>query len=110
MLFPNSGNQLRSNMDLWLDKHRIHPQRVSEFDDSALMKAFGKEGAGIFIAPTTIETEVELQYQVTAIGQTDEVKEYFYAISVERQVKNPVVSTILMESRRTLFAEKGAKD
>ena len=79
---------------------------IAEFDDSALMKAFGQEGAGIFIAPAVIEAEVELQYQVTAIGRVDEVKEHFYAISVERRVKHPVVSTVLKIARESLFADQ----
>jgi LysR family transcriptional activator of nhaA len=106
LLFPSSGNQLRSGIDLWLDKHRIHPRRIAEFDDSALMKVFGQEGAGIFIAPAAIEAEVEWQYQVTAIGRVDEVKEHFYAISVERQVKHPVISTVLKIARKSLFADE----
>ena len=51
--------------DQWLDKHRIRPRIVAGIDDSALMKAFGQDGAGIFIAPAAIEAEVERQYQVT---------------------------------------------
>jgi LysR family transcriptional activator of nhaA len=106
LLLPSSGNQLRSGIDKWLDKQRIHPRVVAEFDDSALMKAFGQEGAGIFIAPAAIEAEVEWQYQVTAIGRIDEVKEHFYAISVERRVLHPVVSIVLETARESLFADK----
>ncbi len=79
---------------------------IAEFDDSALMKAFGQEGAGIFIAPAAIKAEVEGQYQVTAIGQVDEVKEHFYAISVERQVTHPVVSAVVEAARESLFADE----
>jgi len=104
LLLPSSGNQLRSGIDQWLNKCRIHPRIVAEFDDSALMKAFGQEGAGIFIAPAVIEAEVERQYQVTAIGRIDEVKEHFYAISVERWVTHPVVSNVLQTARESLFA------
>ena len=106
LLLPSSGNQLRSGIDQWLDKHRIHPRIIAEFDDSALMKAFGQEGAGIFIAPAAIETEVERQFQVTAIGRVGEVKEHFYAISVERRVTHPVVSTLLETARESLFADE----
>jgi LysR family transcriptional activator of nhaA len=106
LLLPSSGTQLRSGIDQWLDKHRIHPRMVAEFDDSALMKAFGQEGAGIFIAPAAIEEEVERQYQATAIGRISEVKERFYAISVERRVTHPVVSTLLDTARETLFADE----
>ena len=50
LLLPGSGTHLRSDIDRWQDKHRLHPRVVAEFDDSALMKAFGQEGAGVFIA------------------------------------------------------------
>ena len=106
LLLPSSGTQLRSGIDRWLDKYRIHPRVIAEFDDSALMKAFGQEGAGIFIAPAVIEAEVEWQYQVTAIGQTDEVKERFYAISVERRVTHPVVAAVMEAARESLFADE----
>jgi LysR family transcriptional activator of nhaA len=104
LLLPSSDNQLRSGIDRWLDKLRIHPRVVAEFDDSALMKAFGQEGAGIFIAPSAIEKEVEAQYRVACIGRTDEVQEIFYAISVERRVTHPVVTTIMETARESLFA------
>jgi len=106
LLLPSSGTQLRSSIDRWLDKHRIHPRMIAEFDDSALMKAFGQEGAGIFIAPAVIEAEVEWQYQVTAIGRTEEVKERFYAISVERRVTHPVVAAVMEAARESLFADE----
>jgi LysR family transcriptional activator of nhaA len=76
---------------------------VAEFDDSALMKAFGKQGAGVFIAPAAIESEVMLQYEVESIGQVDEIKAEFYAISVERLVLNPVVAAIMDAAREQLF-------
>ena len=110
ILLPSSGNQLRSGIDQWLDKHRLHPRIIAEFDDSALMKAFGQEGAGIFIAPAAIETEVERQYKATKIGQTDEVKEHFYAISVERRVTRPIVSTVVEAARESLFATMNSPD
>ena len=104
LLLPNSGTQLRSGIDRWLDKNRLHPRIIAEFDDSALMKAFGQEGAGIFIAPAAIGKEVERQYHASKIGQVDEVKEKFYAISVERRVTHPVVSVVVEAARKSLFA------
>lgn len=104
VLLPSTGNQLRSSLDQWLDKQRIHPRIIAEFDDSALMKAFGQEGAGIFIAPAAIETQVATQFNAKVIGRVDELKEHFYAISVERKVLHPVVSAVIEAARETLFA------
>jgi len=103
ILLPGSGTQLRSGIDQWLDKNRIYPRMIAEFDDSALMKVFGQQGAGVFIAPAAIESEVEWQYEVAAIGQINEVKERFYAISVERRVTHPIVSIVVETARESLF-------
>jgi LysR family transcriptional activator of nhaA len=106
ILLPSSGTQLRAGIDRWLEQGRIYPRMIAEFDDSALMKAFGPEGAGIVIAPAAIRTEVERQYQVKAIRRADEVTERCYAISVERRVSHPVAAKVVEAARQLLFAEK----
>lgn len=103
LLLPSTGTQLRASIDQWLDKHRIHPYIVAEFDDSALMKTFGQEGHGIFVALSVIATEIERQYQVKAIGRTDEVEEFFYAITVERRITHPIITTVVEGARQLLF-------
>ena len=103
ILLPGSGTQLRAGIDQYLDQKHIHPQMVAEFDDSALMKAFGQQGAGVFAVPAVIEPEIARQYQVNCIGRIDEVKEHFYAITVERRVKHPVVNTVMEATRTSLF-------
>jgi LysR family transcriptional activator of nhaA len=69
------------------------------------MKAFGRSGSGVFIAPTPIAGEVEKQYGVVGIGQTDEVREQFYAISVERKISHPAVAAITETAREWLFQD-----
>ena len=81
-------------LDQWLDKMRIHPKVVGEFDDNALLLVFGQAGEGVFMAPTVIEKEVEQQYQVQVVGRTDKIRERFYAISVERIIRHPAVVAI----------------
>ena len=82
---------------------------MGEFDDSALMEAFGQSGIGIFIAPTAIADEVRRQYGVEVIGRTDEVSERFYAISVERRLSHPAVAAVTAAARQELFAKAGAR-
>lgn len=77
----------------------IHPRIVDEFDDSALMKAFGQAGSGIFICPTAIASENMQQYGVNMIGNTEELREHFYAISVERKISHPAVASITETAR-----------
>ncbi|HEC17652.1 MAG TPA: transcriptional activator NhaR [Sedimenticola sp.] len=103
LLLPGETAVVQSRLMQWFGRLHIHPRIMGEFDDSALMKAFGKAGAGVFIAPTPIAEEVEKQYEVTAIGQTDEVRDHFYAISVERKISHPAVAAITEMAREWLF-------
>jgi len=43
---------------------------------------------------------------MTAIGRTNEVKEQFYAISVECRVTYPIVAAVMAAARETLFAKE----
>ncbi len=103
MLLPTENTALRRSLDQWFAKEGVRPRVVGEFDDSALLKVFGQSGAGIFPAHSVIAEEVRRQHQVQPIGRTDEVRERFYAISVERRLKHPAVVALTAEARAKLF-------
>lgn len=103
MLVPGDGAAVRPRLDRWHDGKKLRPRVVGEFDDSALMKAFGKRGAGVFIGPTVLESEIETQYGVKTLGRTQEIVEEFFAISVERRVTHPCVVAIAEAARDRLF-------
>lgn len=105
LLVPSEGTAVRGRLIRWLGARRIQPRVVGEFDDSALMKAFGSGGIGIFIAPTAIADEVQRHYGVEILGQTDEVVERFYAISIQRRLTHPAVAAISESARRELFSD-----
>lgn len=103
MLLPIPMSTLRGMLDQWFEKNSVQPIIIGEFDDSALLKVFGQAGEGIFVAPTIIEKEVKLQYQVEVVGRTKDIREKFYAISVERIIKHPAVAAISESARQNLF-------
>ena len=80
------------------------PQVEVEVNDSALLKVFGQSGDGLFAAPTMIEAEIRRQYKVSVVGRLASVREQFYAITIERQLKHPAVVALTEEARQRLFA------
>ena len=94
LLLPGEDAALRGRLLQWLDQQQLHPKITGEFDDSALMSAFGQAGAGVFAAPTVIVDRVIRQYDVELIGQTQAIQEQFYAISVQRKLTHPAVLAI----------------
>ena len=67
------------------------------------MKVFGQAGLGAFVAPSAIADEVCRQYRVRVIGELPELRERFYAISVERRLKHPAVVALSEAARSELF-------
>lgn len=99
MLMPGAASAMRQRLDVWLAERRLRPRPIGEFDDAALLKAFGSKGRGVFMSPAVLEEETCAQYGVQAFGRADELVEEFFAISVERRITHPCVAAISRAAR-----------
>ena len=104
MLIQGPMSSVRQQLDHWLNKHHLQPRLVGEFDDSALMNAFGRQGRGIFTSPTVLDEETTAQFGVEVIGRSTDLVEEFFAISVERRITHPCVVAITKAAKADLFA------
>ena len=104
MLIQGASASVRQQLEGWLTRYDIHPRVIGEFDDGALMTAFGQQGRGVFMAPTVLETETVAQFGVEVIGRSDELVEEFFAVSVERRITHPCVVAITDAARGQLFS------
>lgn len=105
MLLPGEDSAIRARLLRWLDGLGIRPAFVAEFDGNSLMAAFGQAGAGIFVAPSTLENETRAQYGVTVVGHTAEISAEYFAISVERRLSHPCVLAITRAARDRIFRD-----
>jgi LysR family transcriptional regulator, transcriptional activator of nhaA len=109
-LLPGDGVAIRPALERWLEVERVHPRVVGEFDDGALIKAFGQSGAGLFLAPTAIADYVCRQYNVQRVGRIDAVVEELYAISTERRLRHPATLALSQAAARDVFGRGGGGD
>lgn len=103
-LLPTVNTALRRALQQWFEAEDLHPPVAGEFEDSALLKAFGESGRAVFPAPTAIEREVCRHYRVAVVGRAPSVRERYYAISAERRLKHPGVLAITATARTELFS------
>jgi LysR family transcriptional activator of nhaA len=103
MLLPTDNTSMRRAIDLWLDAKRIHPFVVAEFEDAAMMTAFGQSGAGIYPAPSLIAPDARKLHGVRAVGSTDAITERYYAITVDEKLKHPGLVAVIESARKQLF-------
>lgn len=94
MLLPGEDTVVRTRLIQWFKKEGVRPRIVGDFDDSALLMAFGEAGAGIFPAPSVTEQDVMQQYAVVRVGYVPAVTQQFYLISVERRLTHPALVAI----------------
>ena len=104
MLLPGEDFAIHRRLLQWLEDAGVHPRMVGEFDDSAMIKAFGQSGAGVFFAPTVIAQQVCDQYRVVQLGRVDTLVEQVFAITTERRLKHPATLAISRLARDSLFA------
>ena len=103
-LLPTFNNALRRALEQWFQSEDLRPIVAGEFEDSALLNAFGEAGRVVFPAPTAIEREVRRNYRVAVVGRTSAVRQRYYAITAERRVKHPGVVAITSAARTKVFA------
>lgn len=107
-LMPGEDVAVRPRLAQWFEAQKLHPRVVGEFDDSALLAAFGQAGAGLFVAPTAIADYVREQYRVEAVGEIDAVTEQVYAITTERRLSHPAIVAISQTAQQEVFGRAAA--
>jgi LysR family transcriptional activator of nhaA len=101
-LVPGAGSTLRRALDEWFDAHGVRPKIVAEVGDTALAAELGERGIGVFAAPDVVEKEIRKRHKVHIVGRTD-VRQRFYAISLDRKLKHPAVTAICEVARKHIF-------
>ena len=108
MLLPGENAAIRRSLDFWFESQGIRPVIAGEFQDYALLRAFGQAGRGVFPIPSVLTDQPLRQDSLQTIGHTDDVRNQFYAISVERRLKHPAVIAICDTARKQLFGKSVA--
>jgi LysR family transcriptional activator of nhaA len=102
-LLPGDHAAVRRRVEQWFDDTGVRPALVAEFDDTALMYAFGEQGRGFFPSPTVFEAEFRRRYDVRVVGRAKMIRQQFYAISVDQRLHHPAVIAIVKAARQDLF-------
>ncbi len=98
VLLPTEDTAIRRSLDLWLGTEDVHPIMVAEFEDYSMLREFARGGHGFAPVPSILEEQFRRD-GFARIGVATGVKSEFYAISVERKIKNPAVAALTAHAR-----------
>lgn len=109
-LMPGEDVAFRTGLVQWLAANRLAPKVVAEFDDLALLKAFGQEGEGLFVAPSAISAFICEQYKVECLGELPDVTEQLYLITTARRLTHPAMVAMTRVAHEEIFAVTAASN
>lgn len=107
-LIPGEDVTIQARLLRWFEEQHLRPTIIGEFDDGALMKAFGSSGAGFFVAPSAMQREICLQHNVVAVGDIPAIMEQIYVITTERRLSDPAIIAISQTAKNTIFGQADA--
>ena len=94
---------LGRNLLNWINTQGLKVQILGEFDDAALMKAFGAAHNAIFVAPTSYAQDFYRDGDIVEVGRIDNVIEEYHVIFAERMIQHPAVQRICNRDYSALF-------
>lgn len=102
VLLPGEDSSVRTALTPWLERNRIRARIVGEFDDIALMTAFGLADVGAFPVATIVEDEYLGNGGLCVLGRCSDVQVSYFAISVERKVTHPSVLAVTQSAQQII--------
>lgn len=97
-VLPLDGTPMRRAIDRWFERERIRPHVVAEFEDGALLYTAAQSGAGLFLAPTTLESD--LRGDLVAVGRVAALPLRYYAITLADTERRPGLAAMLANATR----------
>ncbi|WP_192457883.1 transcriptional activator NhaR [Musicola keenii] len=105
LLIPGRRTMLGRKLLNWLSEQHLHVAIMGEFDDAALMTAFGVNHDAIFVAPSLYARDVYAQGDIVELGRLTHVQDEYYVIFAERMIQHPAVQRVCNTDFSPLFQE-----
>jgi len=104
LLMPGEDSAMRKAINEWLDQKRLRILIAGEFDDAALMAAFGKEQVGVFPIPSVLAAEYPAESGLVQLGSVEAIRIKYYALTIKRRLTHPCVLAITSQVDKALEA------
>lgn len=106
VLLPAAGSSLRRLVDRWLVERRVKVEVEGEFEDAAMMRAFGLRGRGLFPVRAALRAELDERADAVRVGTLAGIRERYYAITVDRRVRHAALAALIDAARENLVATR----
>lgn len=98
-VMPPADSALRRSLEVWLQGAGVTPTVVAELDDWTSRLLLAQCAAGVIAAPTVVAAQMGELHALQAIGESPDVLQHFYALTVERRPRHAGVVAVIDAAR-----------
>lgn len=94
-LLPASDSALRACIERWFAERSVTVRVAGEFEESSLLKVYAESRTGVFVMPVVEHEELIKRYAVSQVGVLAGSKIAYYAVTLERRLKNQAIIALI---------------
>lgn len=99
LVLPTLESDIRTEFDVFMDRHRIHPKIAAEIDDMAMLRLMAREWPGLTLVPPVVVQDELRDGLLKEYHRFTEITETFYSIVRVRRFPNPIVHELLAHTQ-----------
>ncbi len=104
LLLPGGDSAIRTAFDALCEKHGVMPRVLAEVDDMAMMRLLARDMEAVALLPSVVVRDELHGGRLRECCVVPGLYEEFYAITIERRYRHPLVDTILSRNEDEILA------
>lgn len=98
VVLPTLESSVRAAFDALAATLGVRPQIAAEVDDMAMMRLLARDGVGLAVLPPIVVRDELAAGSLVELAQLPQVRESFYAVTLDRRFPNPLVGELLRDA------------
>jgi len=95
LVLPGPSSDIRSQFDVWCEKHKLRVAIAAEVDDMAMLRLLARDSGAITVLPEVVVQDELRDGRLQRYCAVPGVFENFYAITAARRSPSPIVQGML---------------
>ena len=92
---PGPSSDIRSQFDIWCEKHHVRVDIAAEVDDMAMLRLLARDSGAITVLPEVVVQDELRDGRLQRYCEVPGVFENFYAITAFRRTPSPMVQQLI---------------
>lgn len=101
LVLPGKSSDIRSQFDVWCERHGIQPEIAAEVDDMAMLRLVARDSGAVTLVPEVVVQDELREGRLVRYCAVPGIYENFYAITASRRSPVDWVESLTRSRKRT---------